>query len=524
MKAIALLLTLIAAGTISAQLVISPENLVPTRLRPAAGQAGLVLEFPTRQGDLYTVLSGDSPDSTDVLQTVQANGETIAIPAIAFAPDNTLPAAVEVTLTVIPISNGGLLLDWTSLDGTGRRTYTLRNGSLHPNIPPNYRQTFQSYQFTLLTRGSIAAAPGNSPLGPLDTLMISQLENALLVFNADAAVPPLTPPSDPTLLAADSKRFFRVRRASGSSLDWDGDGVSNESESLSGTNLFQADTDFDGYSDQQEMLAPDRNPSVNERLVEVDAPPPGIGSGLLARYDFETTTNVGGSQAFPNRVSNLHPLLSPVPGTDDGTASRSVRIQGNPAQAPLIANSNLLTSNSFSISFAFRLDLNSLNNLQGSLSAGLLGYYNAFRQRIFTVDALRNAGNDVIRLGIGNQFGTSIPSSNLDDGQWHTLTLVKDSTYRLFIDGDLELTFTNAPAQLPQGSLLVGAWGQVIQSQTFGRIDRLTVHSRALTSGDILTLTNDTKDDADLDGIKDSQEQVIGTNPFVADPPGAAAP
>lgn len=264
-------------------------------------------------------------------------------------PPEPAPVLTSVSL-LLELAPEGLIASWPTLDSEApiknrpQVRYQFTDLPLTPEdiailsqrpIHTSAQGGYFFHLFVYRTGGEIIA-PFNPPLTPNDAAMAQALasgfQSILLEIESSVtsalALPPPPPPAE------DSSGFWRVINWPGTSLDSDGDGLTNAQEIDQGTNWLAEDSDLDGLPD-----GIDPNPLNNEALADPDGANHGSlnDTRLLGRWDFEKNSTNQGLTTSPEALNpGLHDVTAPSGTSWDGPRvwrgmpSRAVHLAGGP--------------------------------------------------------------------------------------------------------------------------------------------------------------------------------------------------
>ena len=358
--------------------------------------------------------------------------------------------------------------------------------------------------------------------------------------------------------------------------DTDGDGLSDAQEKIHGSNPTLADTDGDGISDGQEITngtspvshdtdgdgipdSTDTTPLVNNAIADPDRAglTPALLNGLTSLWAFESTQNFnfGGTMAsgYPNLIAPSLPMRSYASAiSNDGLISKSTELTS--AYSSLITAPQAFSGRSnWSVAFWVKIAANSIQGKAGNINTVFWAYNNgngidysdttpefifhAYKALTATAPQkliISHYHNSTLQPDIV----TDIPLSNrLDDDTWQYFTITKqNSSVKLYRNGILLNQFgTTVASYTPTatGYFAIGRVHQATIADTSlrGKIDRFTIHNRALTQAEVTAFFNLDSDkdslpdrienatgywrDTNANGIKDNGEIKFIRNPFL---------
>ncbi len=308
--------------------------------------------------------------------------------------------------------------------------------------------------------------------------------------------------------------------------DTDGDGINDAQEIINGTSPLTNDTDLDGIPDNIDNTPLKNNVITNPDLAGITGT---LLNGLTSLWDFENlqniTANGSTSLAYANLINASHPAVYYGPTvSNDGLISRSANYQT--ANHSLIAPPQVFSGKTnWSISFWYKITQGSIQNKTGTLNTVLWAYNNGNGSNNndttpeFQVHAYKAlTAQDSQKLIISHYHNgtlqpdlvTLIPQNDpLDNDTWQHLTITKNSGIIKVYRNAAQLNqFTTSAASYTATSTGYFALGRLHQSTTAdtalrGKLDRFTIHNRALSATEVTALVDI---DSDKDGLFDRVE------------------
>jgi hypothetical protein len=355
--------------------------------------------------------------------------------------------------------------------------------------------------------------------------------------------------------------------------DTDGDGLSDQAESLRGTDPMLTDSDGDGMPDGWEQvngldprsaadalsdLDGDGRTNLQEYPLgllpyDYDSDGDGLGDGWEISQGFDPKSGRtglfawwrfdGSGEVFNDSGNLKHDgrLRGTATQGGKGRVKGSLSLDGNDAYAVIPDQPDLAWDTNLTLSFWFKPAAGSLTTTRQLLDKR--GSYSLAVEPIGVPSAGNVSNRLVLTWLIGGQEHTAASTSPLVTGQWNHIALLLDrdlGQIRFTVNGKaagVQTADLTAPFDPSPWPLVLGCQRVLPVSRTpLGQLDDVRLYDRILPTAALALLANplnpdnptlypgdpslEANQDRDGDGLNEFQEYLAGTDPHSADTDG----